>query len=83
MNKQADFNKIAELRNIIEYHNKRYYQQDAPEISDTEYDRLMRELQDLENRYPEEYSATSRPNVLVLPLLPGLLLSVIQRLCLA
>jgi DNA ligase (NAD+) len=59
MNKQADFNKIAELRNIIEYHNKRYYQQDAPEISDTEYDRLMRELQDLENRYPEEYSATS------------------------
>ncbi|KUG24278.1 dna ligase [hydrocarbon metagenome] len=59
MNKQADLKRIAELRNIIEHHNKRYYQQDAPEISDTEYDRLMRELQDLENRYPEEYSATS------------------------
>lgn len=59
MNKQADLKRIAELRNIIEYHNNRYYQQDAPEISDAEYDRLMRELQDLENRYPEEYSATS------------------------
>ncbi|KQC07301.1 MAG: aromatic ring-opening dioxygenase LigA [Smithella sp. SDB] len=59
MNKQADLKRIAELRNIIEYHNKRYYQQDAPEISDTEYDRLMRELQDLENSYPEEFSATS------------------------
>lgn len=59
MNKQADLKRIAELRNIIEYHNKRYYQQDAPEISDTEYDRLMLELQDLENRYQEEYSATS------------------------
>ena len=59
MEKQADLKRIAELRKIIEYHNKRYYQQDAPEISDAEYDRLMRELQDLENRYPEEYSATS------------------------
>lgn len=59
MNKQADLKRIAELRNIIEYHNKRYYQQDAPEISDSEYDRLMRELQDLENSYPEEFSAAS------------------------
>jgi len=59
MNKQEDLNRINELRKIIEYHNKRYYQQDAPEISDTEYDRLMRELQDLENRHPETYSASS------------------------
>lgn len=59
MDKQADLKRIAELRNIIEYHNKRYYQQDSPEISDTEYDRLMRELQDLESHHPEEFSATS------------------------
>lgn len=59
MDKQADLKRIAELRNIIEYHNKRYYQQDSPEISDTEYDRLMRELQDLESHHPEEFSASS------------------------
>jgi DNA ligase (NAD+) len=59
MEKDAAWKRIVDLRNIIEYHNKRYYQQDNPEISDAEYDRLMRELQDLENRYPEEYSATS------------------------
>lgn len=59
MDKQADLKRIADLRKTIEYHNRRYYQQDAPEISDTEYDRLMRELQELENRYPEAYSASS------------------------
>ena len=59
MEKDADLKRIADLRNIIEYHNKRYYQQDAPAISDAEYDRLMRELQELENLYPEEYSPTS------------------------
>jgi DNA ligase (NAD+) len=59
MDKQADLRRIVDLREIIEYHNKRYYQQDAPKISDAEYDHLMRELQDLENRYPEAYSATS------------------------
>jgi len=59
MDKQADLKRIAELRKIIEYHNKRYYQQDSPEISDAEYDHLMRELQYLENLHPEEYSASS------------------------
>lgn len=55
MNKlEESFSKIAELRQVIEYHNKRYYQQDAPEISDAEYDRLMRELQDLEHQYPDD-----------------------------
>ena len=59
MEKAADLKRITDLRKTIEYHNKRYYQQDAPEISDAEYDRLMRELQDLENRYPDEQSASS------------------------
>ncbi|PKN52211.1 MAG: DNA ligase (NAD(+)) LigA [Deltaproteobacteria bacterium HGW-Deltaproteobacteria-13] len=59
MDKQADLKRIADLRKIIDYHNKRYYQQDAPEISDAEYDRLMKELQDLEDHYPEKHSAES------------------------
>ena len=59
MDKQTDIKRIADLRKEIEYHNKRYYQQDAPEISDAEYDRLMLELQELEDRYPEEFSAES------------------------
>src|SRR5690606_21969237 len=42
-----------ELRDLIEYHNVRYYQLDDPEISDAEYDQLMRELLELEERFPE------------------------------
>jgi DNA ligase (NAD+) len=59
MDKNAAFKRIPDLRNIIEYHNKRYYQQDAPEISDIEYDRLMRELQELEHQYPDDDLASS------------------------
>jgi DNA ligase (NAD+) len=40
------------LRREIEHHNDRYYVLDDPEIPDAEYDRLLRELQDLEARYP-------------------------------
>jgi DNA ligase (NAD+) len=40
------------LRRTIEEHNYRYYVLDHPEISDAEYDRIFRELQDWENRYP-------------------------------
>jgi DNA ligase (NAD+) len=49
MDRQRAEKRISELRIIIEYHNQRYYQQDAPEIPDAEYDRLMRDLQDLES----------------------------------
>ncbi len=45
--------RAAELRRLLEYHNYRYYVLDAPEIPDAEYDRLLRELQDLEARYPD------------------------------
>ena len=37
--------RAAELRELIEYHNRRYYELDDPEISDAEYDELVRELQ--------------------------------------
>ena len=59
MDKDTAAVRIFELRKIIEYHNRRYYQQDAPEISDAEYDRLMRELQELETLYPDDDLATS------------------------
>jgi len=59
MDKETALKKISELRKIIEYHNQRYYQQDAPEISDAEYDRFMRELQNLEARFPDDELASS------------------------
>lgn len=42
-----------ELRKLIEYHNYRYYVLDSPEIGDSEWDRLLRELQDIEREHPE------------------------------
>lgn len=44
--------RIKKLREEINYHNFRYYVLDSPVVSDAEYDRLMRELVDLENSYP-------------------------------
>ena len=44
--------RIAQLRELINYHNYRYYVLDSPEISDAEYDRLFRELLELEAAYP-------------------------------
>ena len=53
----ADFEnakkRAEELRNILNYHSHKYYVEDSPEIEDFEYDRLMRELSDIEDKYPE------------------------------
>ncbi|HIJ86992.1 MAG TPA: hypothetical protein HPP97_04820 [Desulfuromonadales bacterium] len=46
-------NRVAELRILLEHHNRRFYQLDAPEIPDSEYDGLFRELTALEEQYPE------------------------------
>ncbi|MBM4448749.1 MAG: NAD-dependent DNA ligase LigA [Chloroflexi bacterium] len=46
-------NRIQELRAEINHHNYRYYVLDSPEISDAEYDALMRELQQLETQCPQ------------------------------
>ncbi|MFO8090696.1 MAG: NAD-dependent DNA ligase LigA [Desulfatiglandaceae bacterium] len=43
---------IERLRDQIRYHNMRYYTMDAPEITDSEYDRLFRRLQQLEEAHP-------------------------------
>ena len=44
---------VAALREALRYHNKKYYDEDAPEISDFEYDRMLRSLETLEQAYPE------------------------------
>ncbi len=51
--------RVEKLREEIEYHNYRYYVLDQPEISDAQYDRLMRKFQDLEKDYPELRSPNS------------------------
>ena len=51
--------RIKELRGAIEYHNKRYYDEDAPVISDYEYDMMLRELKRLERENPELASPES------------------------
>lgn len=53
MNKQKANQRILELRNILEYHSRKYYDEDDPEISDFEYDMLMNELKNLEKEFPE------------------------------
>jgi len=45
--------RIKELKDKIEYHNKKYYEEDAPEIRDYEYDDMLRELNNLEIQHPE------------------------------
>ncbi len=45
--------RIDQLRAAINYHNYRYYVLDSPEISDAEYDLLMKELKQLEAEYPQ------------------------------
>lgn len=51
--------KIENLRATLRYHSDRYYNDDAPEIEDYEYDMMMRELKGLEEKYPEFDSADS------------------------
>ena len=45
--------RIEELRRQLEFANHKYYVENAPEISDFDFDRMMRELQELEAAHPE------------------------------
>lgn len=62
MTKEQALQQLKELRRQIEYHNKKYYTEDAPEISDYEYDMLYRRLENLEAAFPELKSADSPTN---------------------
>ena len=53
MSRGSPASRVEELRRKIRYHNDRYYRDDAPEISDAEYDSLFRELTLLEEAHPE------------------------------
>ena len=59
MNKKQAKKRIEELRKEVEYHAKKYYDEDSPEISDFEYDMLMVELRNLEKEYPQFQSKES------------------------
>jgi DNA ligase (NAD+) len=45
--------RVNDLRDLVQYHRKRYFQDDAPEVSDAEFDELYRELEELEAEFPE------------------------------
>lgn len=51
--------KAEKLREIINYHNKKYYENDEPEIEDFEYDKLLHELIAIEEKYPDLVTADS------------------------
>ena len=53
MSRNDDIQRMAELIKQLDYHSHKYYVENNPEISDFEFDALLRELQELEERYPE------------------------------
>jgi NAD-dependent DNA ligase len=63
-NVMTEIERIDQLREELHTHNHNYYILNAPTISDQEFDRLMRELQDLEAKHPEHYDENS-PSVRV------------------
>ena len=56
--------RIEELTNELNYHNHKYYVDDAPEISDFAFDKMLVELEHLEEKYPE-YKKKNSPTVRV------------------
>jgi len=62
MAKTADEKRIESLRAEIARSDELYYRETQPEISDSEYDALKRELEGLEKQYPELSSADSPTN---------------------
>ncbi|MET3291798.1 UNVERIFIED_CONTAM: DNA ligase (NAD+) [Brevibacillus sp. OAP136] len=59
MDRTAAQARIQQLREEIERHNRLYHTEDKPEISDAEYDQLMRELQALETEHPDLFTSDS------------------------
>lgn len=56
--------RISELTDELNYHNHKYYVEDSPEISDFEFDRLLVELEELEDKYPQ-FKKTDSPTARV------------------
>ncbi len=53
MSEEQDRQRLEELRQQLQYHNYRYHALDDPEISDQEFDQMLRELVELEETYPQ------------------------------
>ena len=64
MDKISAEKRIKELVEVLKYHNRKYYVEDAPEIEDFEYDALLRELENLESEFPE-YKTVDSPTQMV------------------
>ncbi len=64
MDKISAQERIKELVDVLKYHNRKYYIEDAPEIEDFEYDALLRELENLEEEFPE-FKAEDSPTQMV------------------
>ena len=62
MDKASAKIRVDELSRQLEYHNDLYYNMDEPEISDFEYDKMLRELEELEEEFPELRLPTSPTN---------------------
>lgn len=62
MDRNTAEKEIAALREQIRYHGRKYYTEDAPEISDFAYDALFRRLEDLEAQFPELITEDSPTN---------------------
>ncbi len=62
MDRKSAEKEIGALREQIRYHGRKYYTEDAPEISDFEYDALFRRLEDLEAQFPELVTEDSPTN---------------------
>ena len=58
-NEKQATKRVGQLRREIEEHNRRYYEEAAPSISDRDYDKLYKELVDLETEFPELATADS------------------------
>lgn len=59
LNLEEAKNQAEKYKKEIEYHNKKYYEEDSPEIEDFEYDMLLRNLENLEKQFPEIISSDS------------------------
>lgn len=59
MGHNEDIKRMSTLVELLDHHNYKYYVENSPEISDFEFDALLRELQELENNYPEYASPNS------------------------
>lgn len=59
MDRHNDIKRMRELERLLDHYNHKYYVESISEISDFEFDALLRELQELEARYPEEVDSNS------------------------